>query len=69
MTNLLHETETQVIRLIENHCVQILRLVSTLEIRETLDIGAIKSFLEPGSTFTPIMKNRKRGTSLPPDTE
>jgi len=59
--NLLHEAEKQAIRLIEERRDQVVHLVARLEAEETLDLDAIKSCLEPGSTITPFVSNRKSG--------
>ncbi|MFY0615004.1 MAG: ATP-dependent zinc metalloprotease FtsH [Hyphomicrobiaceae bacterium] len=59
--NLLHEAEKQAIRLIEERRDQVVHLVARLEAEETLDLDAIKSCLEPGSTITPFVKDRKIG--------
>jgi cell division protease FtsH len=59
--NLLQEAEKQAIRLIEGRRDQVVHLVARLEAEETLDLDAIKSCLEPASTITPFVKNRKSG--------
>jgi cell division protease FtsH len=59
--NLLHEAEKRAIRLIEERRDQVVHLVARLEAEETLNLDAIKSCLEPGSTITPFVKNRKMG--------
>jgi len=63
--NLLHESEKQAIRLIEERRDQVVQLVAKLEAEETLDLDAIKSCLVPGSTITPFVKNRKKRHESP----
>lgn len=57
---LLHAAENEAIHLIETHRDAVVRLVAKLETEETLDLGAIKSCLEPAGTVTPLAKYRPK---------
>lgn len=56
---LLRAAETQAMQIIETHRDQIVQLVTRLENEETLDLGAIRTCLGPGTKITPFVKGRK----------
>lgn len=59
---MLHEAETQAVRLIEEHRDQIGKLVALLEVEETLDLDTIQACLGSDEKITTLSKARRSST-------